>query len=401
MKYIFKNINRLSKKLHRHQTPTNLHHRFLHSTTLQIFQNQKPGNIALFSLSNNIFDNLALENFIANSLNTQQDRNVLLIWISEPCIVFGRHQNPWLECDVKKSFESGVQLVRRYSGGGCVYHDLGNLNISFLTNRLKFDRKTNLEIIKNSLEKSELFHKNYQFEISPRHDIFVRDTSKTETAAFKITGSAARLAQKFAYHHCTLLYNVQMANMGLLKSNLAKLIRTKATPSVPAKCVNMKDYLLTNKEVMNNEVIMNKLVESLCKEYWTRMKGNWALEFLFDYIDPREIEMGVIGEKSLRELHSWEHKFGTTPKFSIDVKLDDEVSVTLVVESGCIVDFSVDIIAGQIETSSLIEFKNLLKLLLQCKLDAFDLSNLLNTELLSTRKNVYFLKFAEFLNKNF
>lgn len=110
------------------------------------------GSLALYSLSNNIFTNLAFENLLAESINKKEDLNVLLFWISKPCIVFGRHQNAWLECDVKKSREEGVNLVRRYSGGGCVYHDQGNLNISFLTNRLKFDRKTNLNIIKSGLE---------------------------------------------------------------------------------------------------------------------------------------------------------------------------------------------------------------------------------------------------------
>lgn len=112
----------------------------------------KNGSLTLFSVSTNIVKNLALENLIAESINKRDNLNVLLFWISEPCIVFGRHQNPWLECDVREARARGVNLVRRYSGGGCVYHDLGNLNISFLTNRLKFDRTKNLNLIKSGVE---------------------------------------------------------------------------------------------------------------------------------------------------------------------------------------------------------------------------------------------------------
>ena len=142
MKYILKIINKNTIR-------TSLS-RF--KSTSQILPNESSGSLALFSLSKNIYTNLAFENAIAESINSKPDLSVLLMWISEPCIVYGRHQNPWLECDVKHSGEEGVEAVRRYSGGGCVYHDHGNLNISFLTNRLKFDRKTNLSIIKEGLE---------------------------------------------------------------------------------------------------------------------------------------------------------------------------------------------------------------------------------------------------------
>jgi lipoate-protein ligase A len=99
------------------------------------------GNLALFSTSNNIHSNLALESFIAESYDLR-NINILLMWISEPCIVFGRHQNPWLECNVKESLKKGIKIVRRYSGGGCVYHDLG-ISLAFRQINKKKQLKNN------------------------------------------------------------------------------------------------------------------------------------------------------------------------------------------------------------------------------------------------------------------
>ena len=82
------------------------------------------GSLALVSLSNNIYYNLALENYLAEQTNLK-DRSILLIWISDKSIVYGRHQNPWLECNAHIARSRSINLARRYTGGGCVYHDLG------------------------------------------------------------------------------------------------------------------------------------------------------------------------------------------------------------------------------------------------------------------------------------
>jgi lipoate-protein ligase A len=74
--------------------------------------------------------NLSIENQLL--LNIRPDERILFLYNNQESVVLGRFQNPWLECNLKKISERKINLVRRQSGGGCVYHDKGNLNFSFL-----------------------------------------------------------------------------------------------------------------------------------------------------------------------------------------------------------------------------------------------------------------------------
>ena len=103
------------------------------------------------STCRNIYYNLALEDWIYNHVDFSAKQTVLLLWRNQPCVVIGRHQNPWAECKIKKCLTHGVDVARRRSGGGTVFHDLGNLNCTFFTHKNKYDRPLNLEILAEAL----------------------------------------------------------------------------------------------------------------------------------------------------------------------------------------------------------------------------------------------------------
>lgn len=230
-----------------------------------------------------------------------------------------------------------------------------------------------------------------QFEISPRHDIFLREVDQNQ--AYKITGSAARLAQKFAYHHCTLLYNVRLDNMRLLKPALSAHIRTKATPSVPAKCTNLTRFVKASKKSENN---MMKLVEAVCQRFWLRNRNTWSLPHLFQYI-PVDTVSDL--EPSLSELHTWQHRFGHTPKFSIAVQIDGSLGVDLKVENGFIVDVHFQ---NCQESENFIQFKEIFSRFLPCRLDPEDLKrSICQLSSTNTNNNSYISSFFDFLNKHF
>lgn len=127
----------------------------------------------MISRSTDVFENLALEHWHYKHSDFT-NKPMLLLWINKNCVVIGRHQNPWLEVNFDP--ENDVQIARRNSGGGTVYHDSGNLNMTFFTHRDVYNRKNNLELIVETL-KSEW---NIVTEINKREDIVVENKYKVK-----------------------------------------------------------------------------------------------------------------------------------------------------------------------------------------------------------------------------
>lgn len=125
------------------------------------------------SQSNDVFTNLALEDWLYRNYDFT-NHHIMMLWRNDPCVVIGRHQNPWVEAnvaDLNHITEKGVQLARRNSGGGTVYHDQGNLNITFFTARDQYNRKHNLELITRAIFREY----GIRIDISPREDLVVRN----------------------------------------------------------------------------------------------------------------------------------------------------------------------------------------------------------------------------------
>ena len=120
------------------------------------------------SQSSDIFTNLALEDWLYRNFDFT-NHHILLLWRNSPTVVIGRHQNPWLEANTTLLAENGIKIARRNSGGGTVYHDEGNLNMTFFTPRECYNRKNNLEVISRALFREY----GMETEISPREDIVV------------------------------------------------------------------------------------------------------------------------------------------------------------------------------------------------------------------------------------
>lgn len=179
-----------------------------------------PGEIkksVFISQSYDIFTNLALEDWIYRNFDFK-NHHVLMLWSNNPCVVIGRHQNPWVESNISALERNGVVLARRNSGGGTVYHDRGNLNCTFFTPRDRYNRKYNLNLITRALFREW----SIKADISDRDDILFRGKKVRENLylklrishiifndkkSFQISGTAAKLGQPNAYHHCTLLVN--------------------------------------------------------------------------------------------------------------------------------------------------------------------------------------------------
>lgn len=122
------------------------------------------------SQSYDIFTNLALEDWFYRNFDFT-NHHVLMLWSNDPCVVVGRHQNPFLEANITRLQKAGIELARRNSGGGTVYHDRGNMNLTFFTPRERYDRTYNLNIITRALFREW----GIKADISKRDDITLYD----------------------------------------------------------------------------------------------------------------------------------------------------------------------------------------------------------------------------------
>lgn len=126
------------------------------------------------SQSEDIFTNLALEDWMYRNFDFK-NQQVLMLWRNNPCVVIGRNQNPWIEANIpylNNNNEKGIPLARRNSGGGTVYHDRGNLNLTFFTARDDYNRKRNLELITRAIFREYAV----KIDISSREDLLIRNS---------------------------------------------------------------------------------------------------------------------------------------------------------------------------------------------------------------------------------
>lgn len=283
------------------------------------------------SQSYDIFTNLAIEDWIYKNYDLKS-HHILMLWVNNPCVVIGRHQNPFSEANVCGLKGAGVELARRNSGGGTVYHDRNNLNCTFFTPRDRYDRKYNLNLI------SRAIYREYGIdtEISDRDDILLHGK--------KISGTAAKLGHPNAYHHCTLLVDCNKNNLrSALARNEKEEIKSKATASVRSPIKNLADV---NKSVNVQQLLTAIGYEFLRTPADKLSDGGRELVMQqrgFQLINPTEKWFPGLNE--LREnFYSWDWRYGKTPNFTvettIELKTHDEshnsMRVSVDVEKGLI-----------------------------------------------------------------
>ena len=139
--------------------------------------------------------NLAFEEYVF--LNTDYDEPILLLWQNGPAVIVGKYQNTLEEVNYDFIKEKGINIVRRNTGGGAVYHDLGNLNYSFIIPDVqsKIDFKTFTIPVVKALESAGV-----QAEQTGRNDILVDGK--------KFSGNAQQFSNHKLLHHGTLMFDV-------------------------------------------------------------------------------------------------------------------------------------------------------------------------------------------------
>lgn len=195
-----------------------------------------------------VYFNLAMEEYIFEKFKEDE---VFILWINEPSVVIGKHQNLIEELNMKYCFEKNIKIARRISGGGTVVHDFGNLNYTYITNTTgdtALDFKEFLKPMYNALLNLKI-----DANISPRNDFRVDEK--------KICGHSQFMRKKRVLHHGCILFESDLDNLRNALNVKNKKIISKSAKSVKSSVANLKeiskiDYEISDfLEKLKNEIL--------------------------------------------------------------------------------------------------------------------------------------------------
>ncbi|WP_064092154.1 lipoate--protein ligase [Rossellomorea aquimaris] len=234
--------------------------------------------------------NLAIEEYALKNLDINE--SYLLFYINEPSIIIGKNQNTVEEINTDYVEKQGLHVVRRLSGGGAVYHDLGNLNFSFIT---KDDGESFHNFKKFTEPVVTALHKlGVKAELSGRNDIIAEGR--------KISGNAQFSTKGRMFSHGTLLFDSEMENVVSALNVKKDKIESKGIKSIRSRVANISEFLT---EGMTIETFRSTL-----------------LEYIFDGSD---VEEYVLTEEDWKNIHdlsierygNWNWNYGKSPKFNL------------------------------------------------------------------------------------
>lgn len=236
--------------------------------------------------------NLALEEYALKFLDI--DDPIIILWQNEPSIIIGRNQNTIEEINNKYIKNNNINVVRRLSGGGAVYHDLGNINFTFITNRggeniRNFEKFTRPVI--ETLKKLGV-----PAEFSGRNDITIEGK--------KFSGNAQYSFRNKLLHHGTILFNSELPVVQEALNVKADKIQSKGIKSVRSRVTNIKPYL---EDSITLEDFQNLLIDTM---------------FSNANQEPRLYELTENDLKEIDKLvenryKKWEWNYGESPNFNI------------------------------------------------------------------------------------
>lgn len=195
-----------------------------------------------------VYFNLAMEEYFFEKFKKDE---VFMLWINEPSVVIGKHQNLIEELNMKYCFENNIKIARRLSGGGTVVHDFGNLNYTYITNTTGDTALDFKEFLKPMYK--ALLNLNIDANISPRNDFRVEEK--------KVCGHSQFMRKKRVLHHGCILFDSNLDNLrNALNVNNKKVI-SKSAKSVKSSVANLKeisklDYEISDfLEKLKNEIL--------------------------------------------------------------------------------------------------------------------------------------------------
>lgn len=236
--------------------------------------------------------NLAIEEYALKTMDIDKD-SYLLFYINEPSIIIGRNQNTVEEIDTDYVDTNGIHVVRRLSGGGAVYHDLGNLNFSFIT-------KDDGESFRNFKKFTEpvvqaLAEMGVNAELLGRNDILVEGR--------KISGNAQFSTNGRMFSHGTLMFDTEIERVVKALKVRKDKIESKGIKSIRSRVANISEFL---EEPMTIEQFRMEILKSI-----------FGGEEKIQYMELTEDDWTKIRELSAERYANWDWNYGKSPKFNM------------------------------------------------------------------------------------
>ncbi len=269
-------------------------------------------NKIVISEEHDPYYNLALEEELLR--NALEDETTFYIWQNEKTIVIGRNQNPYMECDIEELEKNNVKLARRISGGGAVFHDLGNVNFTFITKSNQSNLEKQLKVIKRAVENFGI-----EVEFSGRNDLLSHGKKFSGHAFYEEDGNY--------FHHGTLMVDVDLNNLErILKPSKLKL-EGKGISSVKSRVINLKD--------INENITITKLIEELIES------------FRYYYVEPKETMRCSKDRYIPKLIHNYSDEkwiYGESPVYNVVIERSTplgNIQAYVNVEQGLVKDIKI------------------------------------------------------------
>ncbi len=234
--------------------------------------------------------NIASEEYLIKNFQ----ENIFLLYINDPTIIVGKHQNTLAEINTEYVQQEGIHVVRRLSGGGAVFHDHGNLNFCFITNQ-EGDHKVDFRKYTQPIIEV-LQHLGINATFQGRNDLTIDGK--------KFSGNASHVHKNRVLHHGTILFDAKM-------DQLAKALKTdplkfsdKAVKSVRSRVTNIVEHLKTPLTIEELERLILNHINTLYPE---------ATPYSFSEKDHQEIET-LVKEK----FDTWDWNYGYSPQYTFE-----------------------------------------------------------------------------------
>ena len=257
--------------------------------------------------------NLALEEYVFNFLDPS--RSYLMLWQNQNTIVVGKFQNTAGEVNNDYVRQQGITVVRRLSGGGAVYHDLGNLNFTFITDADPSGQIDLRSFCLPILETLRFF--GVPAELSGRNDMIIEGR--------KFSGNAQYLKNGRVMHHGTLLFDSDLSIMSKALHVDRSKMESKGIQSVESRVTNLKEHLPPD---VTMDVFKQQLIRQLSQTT------------PLNRIQLTEQDKAAITQLCRERYDTWEWNYGRSPAYQTSRKLRIEgcgtVEACLSVESGLI-----------------------------------------------------------------